>query len=150
MDIMRLPIKRALASTEEALQKIKRLVFANELPAAETLNQEEYDTLLDERDAAEFSTPWADAYEASEEPFKQVDADQDLKARLDKVREHVYKRVYNQTKVSDLASYTSDDIDLIVRYLLTSMSSNWINALWLSPSGPLNETAGELSHLILA
>jgi hypothetical protein len=145
-----------MISIEEALQKIERLVFADELPAADALNRDEYDTLLDERDADEFAMPWTDAYELSKGPFKQIGADKDLKARLDKMREHVYKRVYNQTKVSDLASYTSDDIELVLRYLLTRMSSSWVNALWLSykegaiPSGPLSETAGELPQLILA
>ena len=145
-----------MASTEEALQKIEQLVFADKLPAAEVLNRDEYDTLLDERDADEFATPWADTYEASSAPFEQVAADQGLKARTDNVREHVDKRVYNQTKVSDLASYTSDDVDLILRYLLTDLSSDWVNALWLSykegaiPSGTLHEAAGELAELILA
>jgi hypothetical protein len=117
-----------MISTEEALQKIEWLVFSNELPTAETLNPEEYDTLLDERDADEFAIPWTDAYEASKGPFKQIEADQIVKTRLDKVREHVYKHVYNQTKVSDLASYTSDDMDLILRYLLADMHSDWVNA----------------------
>jgi hypothetical protein len=144
-----------MISTEEALQKIEQLVFADELPAAEALNRDNYDMLLDERDADEFATPWTDAYEASKGPFKQIEADQIVKTRLDKVREHVYKRVYNQTKVSDLASYMSDDMDLILRYLLADMYSDWVNALWLSykggtiPSGRLNETAGELAELIL-
>jgi hypothetical protein len=145
-----------MASTKEALQKIEWLVFADELPAAEALNRDEYDTLLAEQDADEFATSWTDVYEASKGPFKQVEADQSLRARLDKMRQHIYRRVYNQTRVSDLASYSSDYIDLILRYLLTRMSSYWVNALWLSykegtiPRGPLSETTGELPQLIIA
>lgn len=141
---------------EEALQEIERLVFSNKLPTAETLSQEGYDTLLDERDADEFAAPWTDVYEASEASFKQIEANQGVKARIDKVSEYVYKRVYNQTTVSDLASYTSDDIDLILRYLLTAVPSNWVNALWLSykqgaiPSGALNGIPGNLAELITA
>lgn len=142
--------------TEAALQKIERLVFSNRLPTAESLNQEGYDKLLDKRDADEFAVPWTDAYEVSKAPFKQLAVDQGVKARIDKLREYVYERVYSQTKVSDLASYTSDDIDLILRYLLTAVPSMWANSLWLCyeegaiPSGTLNEIPGNLAELITA
>lgn len=145
-----------MSTTAEAMQRIEQLVFADELPAAEALSQNDYDALLDDRDADEFAEPWTAAYEASKEPYQKIAANQELKARVDKIREHVYKRVYKQTQVSDLASYISDDVDLISRYLLAEMSSDWVNALWLSykeqaiPSGALREAPGELKDLIVA
>lgn len=145
-----------MSTTAEAVQRIEQLIFADELPAAEALSKNDYDALLTDRDADEFAEPWTAAYDASKAPYQKIATEQELKGRIDKMREHVYKRVYKQTQVSDLASYVSDDIDLILRYLLAEMPNEWVNALWLSykegniPSGTLRETPGELKDLVAA
>jgi hypothetical protein len=143
-----------MLTPQEAWQTLERLVFADAFPAAAALTLPAYEPLLAAREADDFAEPWTSAYEKSQAAFSQLVADSDTKARLDKAREHVYKRVYRHTQVADIASYTSDDLDLLARYVLTALPSPWVNALWLGyqqgtiPSGRLPETAGELAKLI--
>jgi hypothetical protein len=143
-----------LVTPHQAWQTLERLVFADAFPAAATLTYPSYDTLLAARETDAFAVPWTRAYERSQAAVSQLVADPRTKARRTAVREHVFKRVYRHTQVADLASYTSDDLDLILGYVLTAMPSPWVNALWLGykqgiiPSGHLPETSGELTELI--
>lgn len=141
---------------QEAWQALERLVFADAFPAAATLTltQPAYETLLAARETDDFAEPWTRAYERSQAAFRPLGADPSTQARLTTVREYVFKRVYTHTQVADLASYVSDDVDLLLRYVLTALPSPWVNALWLHyaqgmiPSGCLPEVAGELPDLI--
>ncbi len=141
-------------NAENALKKIENLVFGGEMPSEQALSGNDFDDLLDARDASEFASPWTTAYDATSKLYTEYNSLQSEKVRIDKVREHIYKRVYNRTEVSDLASYISDDFDLILKSLLTGIENDWVNSLWLSykggdiPSGTLTEHAGALSNLI--
>ena len=143
-----------MSNAKNALGKIENLVFGGEMPSEQALSGNDFDDLLDARDASEFASPWTTAYNAASKLYTESNSLQSEKVRIDKVREHIYKRVYNRTEVSDLASYISDDFDLILKSLLTSIENDWVNSLWLSykggdiPSGTLTEHAGALSDLI--
>lgn len=145
-----------LIATRAALQRIESLVFTEELPSTQSLSINDYDDLLDARDANEFASPWTKAYNAVSIPYAKAGIAQAEKDRVDKIREQIYKRVYKGTEVSDLASYVPDDFDLILRCLVTNTKSNWVNALWLSykkgdvPRGNLTEVLGELNELIVS
>lgn len=143
-----------MRNAENDLGKIENLVFGEEMPSEQALSGNDFDDLLDARDASEFASPWTTVYNAASKSYTESNSLQSEKVRIDKVREHIYKRVYNRTEVSDLASYISDDFDLILKCLLTGTENSWVNALWLSykggevPSGTLTEHAGALSDLI--
>lgn len=145
-----------MSTTETAVQKIEQLIIADDLPSAQSLARDDYDSLLDARDADEFATPWTNAYNAISETYNVSGFNESEKGRIDKIREHLFKRIDRQTKVSDLSSYVSDDFDLILKCLLTGTENTWVNALWLSykngniPSGALNDVSGELKDLVTA
>ena len=143
-----------MKSVEEAFAKIESLVLEDALPYSEALSEKNYDGLLDSRDSNEFATPWTNAYNTINKIYRGTDINQDTRNRVDKVREHVFKRVYKVTEVSDLASYVSDDFDLILRCLITRTQNSWVNALWLSylyrdiPNGTLVESEGDLAAIV--
>lgn len=136
------------------MQAVENAVFADKLPSAQSLASSDFDSLLDARDSDAFATPWTAAYHAVSKPYP--DTDPSVQQRIDKIREHVYKRVYRETKVSDFASYVSDDFDMVLRYLVIEKASGWINVLWLTyghgeiPSGTLIERPGDLANFIIS
>lgn len=144
-----------MKNTQEAVQRLEELIFSDVIPLPATLTQTDYDNLLNARDASAFATPWTDAYNAISSDYNKVALDQREKARIDKIREYVYKRVYQRTEVSDLASYVSDDFDLILKCLLLDAEHDWVNALWLSykegaiPSGALTKVSGSLKDFVM-
>lgn len=143
-----------MKTTEEALQRIEALVYANTLPTAESLSQSNYDDLLDARDAEAFAGPWTEADAFATALFSKLPDEKRETARVDKIRAYVFKRVYQETQVSDLASYVSDDIDLILKHLLGNMQNGWVNGLWLFyqaagiPNGRLDKHPGTLLELV--
>ena len=143
-----------MATVDAALQNIEQLVFANALPAEQAFDAVDYNALLDARDADEFSIPWADAWDLATKAFDASTTNQKIKERLDSVREHIFKRIYNLTQNSDLASYISDDFDLIIKCLATNTQNAWVNALWLTykeggiPSSNLVQVPGDLTSII--
>lgn len=145
-----------MVTPAEAWQTLERLAFTDAFPAAATLTwtQAAYEALLAARETDDFAGPWTQAYARSQAACSPLVAEPGTQARLARVREYVFKRVYTHTQVADLASYVSDDLDLLLRYVRTGLPSPWVNTLWRGyqqgtiPSGRLPETAGELTELI--
>jgi len=143
-----------MKSIEEAFSSIESLILNDVLPYTETGEAGNYDSLLEARDSDEFATPWADAYDVVSKLYKESDINQDIRDRVNIVREHIFKQVYNKTKVSDLASYISDDFELILMCLVTKTQNSWVNALWTSyqdkniPHVSLTEVPGNLVALV--
>jgi len=86
---------------------------------------ETIDEILDNRDEETFSDVWTNAYEET----KHFTIEPKLKTEIDRIRENIFKTVFQKTNSSDLSAYISDDFDLIALHLLADSKNNWIVAL---------------------
>lgn len=143
-----------MAPTESTFEKLEQLVFSNKVPSQAALQDEDYDDLLDERDEDGFAQPWTKSYNTINKAYIDSGLTDAYKARIDKIREYTFKRVYKETESSDLSSYLSDDFDLILKAMLTNSQDSWVNALWQVytegqiPKGVLENAPGDLKDLI--
>lgn len=143
-----------MATTEDTFEKLEEMIFSNKVPSQSSLQDEDYDDLLDERDEDDFSKLWTKSYNAIDKIYKTSDLSNIYKKRIDKIREFIFKRVYKATESSNLSSYISDDFDLIMKALLIDSHDKWVNELWHTyangqiPTGELQGMEGNLKDLI--
>lgn len=90
------------------------------------LSETDIDTYLDHRESKGFDQNWMMAFEEVNE--KQ--SAQELPVHLiDDIREVVFKKVYSITKNGDLASYCSDDFELISKNLCFDKPINFVSIM---------------------
>ncbi|AZA48776.1 hypothetical protein EG346_11590 [Chryseobacterium carnipullorum] len=115
-----------------------------------TIGHEDIDLILDNRDEAEFSNAWTQAYQS----FEQKIMGPEIKTTIDEIRKEMFMLTFGITKSSDLSAYISDDIDLICSCYVHGGENNWIAHLLFTylhhqiPQGKLIETDQTLNDLI--
>lgn len=87
------------------------------------------DELLDERDLAVFDTEWIRVYNAVESLKNAENYSEAESKNNNKLREQVFRMIYEFTNDSDLAGYVSDDFGLISDAKLLGYSDCWLNKM---------------------
>ncbi|WCC43725.1 hypothetical protein PJW08_00220 (plasmid) [Tenacibaculum finnmarkense] len=90
--------------------------------------EDKLDEILDIRDENLFSSKWMLIYDELKSISDKNNVD---KSYSDEMRELAFKKVFNQTNNSDLSSYISDDIGMVIDALTINYQNPWLNSLWL-------------------
>ena len=91
----------------------------------------DHDMILDRRDNdALFEAQWMQCYNQVEDQWRSADINQELTILRDDVRRESFLSVSRATAQHEIASYVSDDFDLIVRGSLLGMNDDFLNILW--------------------
>lgn len=111
----------------EVLARIKEGIL---LPPA-VIAALDHDAILDERDGdAEFEAQWMRCYKQIEDQWRCADIKQELNILKDDVRRESFLSVSRATAQHEIASYVSDDFDLIIRGAMLGVNENFLNRLW--------------------
>ena len=111
----------------EILERIKDGTL---LPAA-VIGALDHDSILDERDGdADFEAHWKRCYDEIEAKWATADVNKDAIAQKDDVRRETFLSVSRATEQHEIASYVSDDFDIIVRGSLLGINDNFLDDLW--------------------
>lgn len=106
---------------------IQSTAFINLISALGTDNTN-VDDFLDRRDSVTFEQKWLADFTLLEDVSYSADQ---LKS-IDSLREITFKVIYQCTQNSELASYLSDDMELIAKSFSQQQSEIWtIQHLWL-------------------
>jgi hypothetical protein len=91
----------------------------------------DHDSILDERNGeANFEAQWMRCYNQIEDRWRSAEVKQDLAALIDDVRRESFLSVSRATAQHEIASYVSDDFDLIVRGAVLGINDDFLNRLW--------------------
>ena len=91
----------------------------------------QHDEILDERDSnAGFEAQWMRCYNLIEEKWQPANIKQELITLKDDVRRESFLSVSLATNQHEIASYVSDDFDLIIRGILLGINDEFLNSLW--------------------
>lgn len=91
----------------------------------------DHDTILDGRDGdAVFQSQWIRCNNQIEEQWRFADVKPELTSRIEDVRRESFLTVTRATTQHEIASYVSDDFDLIVRGAVLGMNDDFLNSLW--------------------
>ena len=100
------------------------------LPPA-TIAKLDHDAILDERDCdAAFEAEWTRCYKEIEKNWAAFDVDQKTAGLVDDIRRESFLSVSRATTQHEIASYVSDDFDMIVRGSILGMNDPFLDRLW--------------------
>ncbi|MDR6459365.1 hypothetical protein J2786_002472 [Chryseobacterium vietnamense] len=114
------------------------------------VNSEKIDTILDNRDSADFSDKWMKAYQAVEEKH----FDEETEDKISDIRREIFVSTFRTTGSSDLPAYISDDFGLICSYYVHQVENSWVTNLLFTylnhqiPDGELMKTEKTMKELI--
>lgn len=109
-------------------EKIKKFIDENLVIILLNYTEDKLDEILDIRDENLFSSKWMLIYDELKSISDKNNVD---KSYSDEMRELAFKKVFNQTNNSDLSSYISDDIGMVIDALTINYQNPWLNSLWL-------------------
>lgn len=126
-----------------SLEALLAGIRAHELVSPDYYANLNCDEALDQRDSCrEFGSEWMRVHRLTESRWG---SDQSvLKIKIDTIRKESFLLVSEATNHHEIASYVSDDFDLISRYSVLGIEDTFVDQLWRSyQSGafPLPTTA---------
>lgn len=91
----------------------------------------DHGNILDARDGdVEFEAQWTMCYNQIEEVWQTADVNQEAAALKDDIRRESFLSVSRATTQHEIASYVSDDFDIIVRGSILALNDEFLNGLW--------------------
>jgi hypothetical protein len=89
------------------------------------------DVALDARErAGEFDHAWVSACDEVDRRWEVTAVDADLRALAEEIRKESFSTISRITRQHEIASYVSDDLDLIVRARLVGIENSLVDLLW--------------------
>jgi hypothetical protein len=109
---------------------LARITSGSLLPP-ETVAAMDHNAILDARDGdADFEAEWLRCYKTIEEQWNAAEIDAAATALKEDVRRESFLTVSRATTQHEIASYVSDDFDLIARASLLGMNDPFVNRMW--------------------
>jgi hypothetical protein len=91
----------------------------------------DHDGILDERDSdAAFEAEWTRCYNAIENQWRSAEVNHETTTLKDDIRRESFLSVSRATTQHEIASYVSDDFDMIVRGSILGLNDRFLNSLW--------------------
>lgn len=91
----------------------------------------DHDAILDARDGdAEFVAKWTRHFNEIEARWPTANVSKEGESLLTDIRRESFLTVSRATGQHEVASYVSDDFDIIVRGSLLGLDDNFLNSLW--------------------
>ena len=91
----------------------------------------DHDVILDVRDGAvDFEAQWTRCYNSIESRWQEGNLDKDTAATAEAIRREAFLSVSNATSQHEIASYVSDDFDIMVRGSILGVNDEFLNGLW--------------------
>ena len=111
--------------------EILRRIVEGSLLAADVVRGLDHDAILDARDGdAAFELEWTRCYKAIEAQWPAADIDAETARAVEDVRREAFLAVSRATVQHEIASYVSDDFDLIGRGAILGLDDAFLNGLW--------------------
>ena len=140
---------------KEALLILKQAIGERRLLSEEVLAAYDWDGLLDARDShGDFEAQWLRVSADIDELMCTRKVEKEVQQLAEDIRRESFLAVSRVTSQHELASYVSDDFELIARAAATGYDDPWLNGLWMAykanglPKPPVKEHSGKLLDLI--
>lgn len=113
------------------IEKLKSILTENILLSSLNLDEENIDEMLDKRDSKDFEEKWLSAFHKIEQLEKSRPLTIEENTELNKICEAAFKEIFALTQHSELASYVSDDFELLGKYFHLNSQDEWLNSMYL-------------------
>lgn len=90
----------------------------------------DHDAILDARDGKAFTEEWMNSYNAVNEAWLHFPSGAAAKPQLDDIRRQSFMVVSNATDQHEIASYVSDDFEIIAKAAAMETEDPFVLSLW--------------------
>lgn len=91
----------------------------------------DHDAILDARDGdAKFETEWLQCYNNLEAIWPIANVTKEIVVLCEEIRRESFLAVSRATIQHEIASYVSDDFDIIIRGAILGLEKDFLNRLW--------------------
>ncbi|WP_417763050.1 hypothetical protein [Shewanella sp.] len=108
------------------LAELQQAIAAGEMLNAALFEQHNLDALLDQRDSAPFDTAWMASFNTISRQWQSADLASDA---IDALRQESFLASSRHTQQHEIASYVSDDFELIGKMLLLGATEPFVQHL---------------------
>ena len=113
-----------------SLQDIQNAIENGNVLAPDRIAALDHDAILDARDDRGFSETWMRSFKAADGAWSQFESAAKLESQLEEIRRASFMVVSNATGQHEIASYVSDDFEIIGKAAATATSDAFIESLW--------------------
>lgn len=113
----------------ETLKRLLDEITSGELILARTFVRDDLEQILDRRDEGAFEKPWLACSERITSAWEQAEPAEDVKGLMDEVRKQSFLVVSRATHQHEIASYVSDDFELIAKSIALGLGDAYAEAL---------------------
>ena len=111
--------------------EIVRRITDGTLLSPELIAALDHDSILDERDGdAAFEAQWMQCYNEIEAKWSIANVDKETVALAEDIRRESFLSVSRVTNQHEIASYVSEDFDIIIRGCILELDNEFLNKLW--------------------
>ncbi len=111
------------------LQMVLDEIRQGKLIPKEMFIRDDLDDILDERDQTEFEQPWLDCSERIKAAWESESIDEATVKTMDEIRKESFLVVSRATGQHEIASYVSDDFELISKSLALGLNDPYATEL---------------------
>ncbi len=109
---------------------LRRIMDGSLLPP-DVIRELDHDSILDARDGdAKFEAEWIRCHKEIEAKWPTANVAQETAALSEDIRRESFLTVSRATTQHEIASYVSDDFDLIIRGSILGLDDDFLNRLW--------------------
>ena len=111
------------------LQTLLDAIRQGKLIPREMFVRDDLDDVLDERDETEFEKPWLDCSERIKAAWESNPVDEMTTTTMDEIRKESFLAVSRATQQHEIASYVSDDFELISKSIALDLNDPYATEL---------------------
>lgn len=113
-----------------SLNDIQNAIETGSVLAPDKISALDHDAILDARDSKTFSDVWMQSYNTVNDAWSHFHLAADVESQLEDIRRESFMVVSNATDQHEIASYVSDDFEIIAKAAATETLDAFILSLW--------------------
>lgn len=114
-----------------SIERLLSLIRSGAVLSGDAVAAINHDAILDARDFdEEFESEWLRVSDEIDRRWNESNIDPATKQQLDEIRRESFLRVSNATSQHEIASYVSDDFDLIARSVVLGIEDPFVDWMW--------------------
>lgn len=113
-----------------ALKDIQKAIETGTVLAPDKIAALDHDAILDARDGKSFSDEWMQSCKTIDDAWSRFESAAEYDSQLEGIRRESFMMVSNATNQHEIASYVSDDFEIIAKAAVTETDDSFIVSMW--------------------
>lgn len=112
------------------LDTILESILQKDLLSDHCFASQDLDEILDRRDKESFEKKWIESHRLVEARFSESSQPHEIKEKIEEIRKESFLATSRATEQHEIASYVSDDFDLIAKNIALELADPFLDSLF--------------------